>query len=359
MLLSHLRHPLRAVAAASVIVSLAQLSASGQGAALGQFEGHGDIGAPKIAGSAVYNAVSQEYSLSAGGVNMWAQRDEFHFVWKRMTGDFILQARVELIGKGVDPHRKAGLMVRPSQDADAPYVDGVVHGDGLTSLQFRRTKGAITEQVESPVKGADVIQLERKGQTYIFSAAKFGDPFTTSQVSDVSLGDDVLVGLALCSHNGDVTERAIFKDVRLVRPMKDGFMPYAEYIGSVLEILDVPSGRKQVIYRSEQPFEAPNWTTDGSALIYNTSGRVEGRGRLHRFDLADAPADAHRHRHQQSQQQRPRALVRRHDARHQRPEHPGHRLDHLHACPSAAGRPSASRSSRRRTSTAGRRTGSR
>ena len=131
MLLSHLGQPLRAVAAVSVIVSLAHLSASGQGAALGQFEGHGDIGAPKIAGTAVYNAVSQEYSLSAGGVNMWAQKDEFHFVWKRMTGDFILQARVELVGKGVDPHRKVGLMVRPSQDADAPYVDGVVHGDGL------------------------------------------------------------------------------------------------------------------------------------------------------------------------------------------------------------------------------------
>ena len=205
---------------------LASLSASGQGAPIGQFDGHGDVGAPKIAGSAAYNAVSQEYSLSAGGVNMWAQKDEFQFVWKRMTGDFILQARIELVGKGVDPHRKAGLMVRPSQDADAPYVDGVVHGDGLTSLQFRRTKGAITEQVESAAKGADVIQIERKGQTYIFSAAKFGEPFTTSEISNVSLGDEVLVGLALCSHNADVTERAIFKDVRLVRPVKDGFVPY-------------------------------------------------------------------------------------------------------------------------------------
>ena len=161
---------------------LASLSASGQSPPVGQFDGHGDVGAPKIAGSAAYNAVSQEYSLSAGGVNMWAQKDEFQFVWKRMTGDFILQARIELVGKGVDPHRKAGLMVRPSQDADAPYVDGVVHGDGLTSLQFRRTKGAITEQVESPVKGADVVQIERKGQTYIFSAAKFGEPFTTSEI---------------------------------------------------------------------------------------------------------------------------------------------------------------------------------
>jgi Tol biopolymer transport system component len=260
---------------------------SGRQAGVGEFEGHGDIGAPKIAGSASYDAAQQQYALSAGGVNMWAQKDEFHFVWKRLSGDFIIQARVELLGKGVDPHRKVGLMIRPTQDADAPYVDGMVHGDGLTSLQFRRTKGAITEQVESAVKGADVIQIERKGQRYIFSAARFGDPFTESEVSDVMLGDEVLVGLALCSHNGDVTERALFKDVRIVRPAKDGFVPYRDYIGSVLEILDVASGRKQVLHRSERPFEAPNWTLDGKALIFNTSGRdPDWRGRLHRFDLA-------------------------------------------------------------------------
>ena len=277
---------LRAFAALTTVAVLGQISASGQGAALGEFDGRGDIGGPKIAGSATYDAKTQEYALSAAGVNMWAQKDEFHFVWKRMTGDFIIQARVELLGKGVDPHRKVGLMVRPTQDADAPYVDGVVHGDGLTSLQFRRTKGAITEQVESTVKGADVIQIERKGQTYIFSAAKFGDPFTTSEVADVSLGDEVLVGLALCSHNPDVTERALFKDVRFTKPAKDGFVPYRDYLGSVLEILDVQTGRREAIYRSEEPFEAPNWTRDGAALIYNTSGRVEGRGRLFRFDLA-------------------------------------------------------------------------
>ena len=206
----------------------------GQGARLGPFDGHGDVGSPKIAGSATYNAVSQEYALAAGGVNMWAQRDEFHFVWKRTTGDFILQARVQLLGQGVDPHRKAGWMVRPSQDADAPYVDGVIHGDGLTSLQFRRAKGAVTEQTELSVKAPDVIQLERKGGTYIFSAARYGDPFTVVQIADVSLGDEVLAGLVLCSHNADVTERALFRDVRITRPAKDTFVPYRDFIGSVL-----------------------------------------------------------------------------------------------------------------------------
>ena len=268
------QHSLPSVWRATVLIGAASIVAIiAQSPPVGDFDAHGDVGAPKIAGSAAYNPVSQDYTLTAGGTNMWAERDEFHFVWKRMTGDFILQTRVELIGKGVDPHRKAGLIVRAGLDADAPYADAVVHGDGLTSLQFRRTKGAITEESRPAIKGADVLQLERKGTTFTFSSAKFGEPFVTTEVKDLNLGDEVLVGLALCSHNPAVVERAIFSNVRIIRPAKDGFVPYRDYIGSVLELLDVQSGRRQVIHRAEQPFEAPNWTPDGSALIFNGSGR--------------------------------------------------------------------------------------
>ena len=283
------REAARLVPLVLVVAALAAVggrAVAGQAGRVGEFDGHGDVGSPKLPGTAAYNGASQEYSLAAAGANMWAERDEFHFAWKRLSGDFILQARVQLVGKGVNAHRKAGLMVRATQDADSPYVDGVVHGDGLTSLQFRRTKGAVTEERQAAVKGADVIQLERKGSTYTLSAAKFGDPFTVTEIADVALGDEVLAGLVLCSHDAAVTERAVFSDVRFTRPAKDGFVPYRDYIGSVLEILDVQTGRRQIVYRSEQPFEAPNWTPDGAALIYNTSGRTEARGRLHRFDLA-------------------------------------------------------------------------
>jgi Tol biopolymer transport system component len=280
------RKPLLLTLVAGLVLAVPSAPVSGQGAPLGIFEGHGDVGNPAIAGSATYNGATQEYHLSAAGVNMWAQRDEFQFVWKKMSGDFILQARVEFLGTGVDPHRKAGVIVRPTMDADAPYVDGMLHGDGLTSLQFRRTRGAITEQIESAAKGSDVVQIERKGNAYIMSVAKFGEPFTVSQVADIALGDEVYVGLALCSHNAAVVERAIFRDVRLTRPAAENFRPYRDYIGSVLELLDVETGRRQVIYRNDQPFEAPNWTNDGSALIFNTSGSdPDWRGRLHRFDL--------------------------------------------------------------------------
>jgi Tol biopolymer transport system component len=84
-----------------------------------------------------------------------------------------------------------------------------------------------------------------------------------------------------------VVETGIFRDVRVIRPAREGFVPYRDYIGSTLEILDVATGRRQVVHRSAQPFEAPNWTKDGGSLVYNGSGgaSAEGRGRLFRFDL--------------------------------------------------------------------------
>jgi TolB protein len=267
---------------------------------IGEFEGQTDVGSPAIPGSATYNAVSQEYALSAAGVNMWGPRDELRFVWKRLEGDFILRARVAFVGAGVDPHRKAGVIVRQSLEADAPYADSVVHGDGLVSLQYRRTKGAETEEVRPPVTGADVLQLERRGRTLVLSAARFGDIFTTSEVKDLDLGDAVYVGLFLCSHNPEVVERATFRDVRLVRPAPEGFVPYRDYIGSRLEILEVATGIRHVVHASAgEPFEAPNWTPDGAALIFNVSGRSENRGRLYRFDLATrkaSPIDTGTHR---------------------------------------------------------------
>src|SRR6266478_8763398 len=214
------------------------------------------------------------------GANMWFDHDEFHFVWKRMKGDFILTTRAQFIGEGVEQHRKIGWIVRSSLDSDSAHVNAAVHGDGLTSLQFRRGKGAITEEVRSPLKGADIIQLERKGDTYTMSAARFGAAFVTQQVSDLTLGNEVYAGLYVCSHNKNVVEEAVFRDVQITVPARKDFVPYRDYIGSNLEILDVESGNRKIIYRSPDSIQAPNWTPDGKALIYNSGGR------LYRFDLA-------------------------------------------------------------------------
>jgi hypothetical protein len=74
-------------------------------------------------------------------------------------------------------------MVRGSQNGQAACVDGTVHGDGLTSLQFRRTLGADTEEIKAAITGADVIQLARQGTTFTLSVARYGEPFVTSTLA--------------------------------------------------------------------------------------------------------------------------------------------------------------------------------
>lgn len=246
---------------------------------LGAFADQTDIGNPLRPGVATYDPERQEYTIEGAGTNMWAGRDEFHLVWRRLKGNFILTGKVGFVGNGVEAHRKLGWIVRSSLDADSPHAASVVHGDGLTSLQFRRATGAATEELISKIKAADVLQLERKGNTYIMSGARFGEAFTSEQVS-LDLGDEIYVGLFVCSHNKDVTEKARFSNIRITVPAKDDFAPYRDYIGSNLEVMDVATGDRKVVYTAHDSFQAPNWTKDGKALIYNRNGR------LYRFDLA-------------------------------------------------------------------------
>jgi TolB protein len=247
---------------------------------LGLFSQQTDVGSPVKRGNASYDAKTQTYIVNSGGVNIWGERDEFHYVYKKIKGNFILRLRGRLIGQGVDPHRKFGWMVRSSLDANSAHVNGVVHGDGLTSLQYRRTTGAQTEEIKSKLNHADIIQLERKGNKYILSVAKDGDIFVTSELEELALGDEVYVGLFACAHNKDVIEKANFDNVRIIIPAKENFVPYRDYIGSNLEIMDLATGNSKIIYRTPVSIQAPNWTRDGHALIYNS------KGLLYRFDLA-------------------------------------------------------------------------
>ena len=69
--------------------SLAQF----RGPAVGFFEGFTDIGSPPLKGSVLYSEPGQEYRISGSGENIWFGEDSFSFLWKKMEGDFIIQAQ--------------------------------------------------------------------------------------------------------------------------------------------------------------------------------------------------------------------------------------------------------------------------
>jgi tricorn protease-like protein len=246
---------------------------------VGIFSNHADVGVVVHPGSAKYDEASQQYELSGAGTNVWLKKDEFQYAWKKIKGNFILHARGYLIGKGVEEHRKFGWMVRSTLDTNATMACATVHGDGLTSLQFRKEKDSAVAEVKSKISGPDVIQLERRGNTYIMSVAHWGEPFVTEQITDLNLGDEVYAGLFICSHNKDVVEKVNFDNVQIIIPTKEDFKPYTDYLGSNIESMDVTTGRRQILYTASVSLQAPNWTTDNKALIYNSGGL------MYRFDL--------------------------------------------------------------------------
>ncbi len=253
-------------------------SAQAQQYPLGIFDAQTEVGNVARKGNVSYNAKTQQYTIEGSGANIWATHDEFHFLYKKLRGDFILRTNAAFIGKGVEAHRKFGWMVRSTLDSNSTHVNAVVHGDGLTSLQYRKTVGGTTEEMKSTLTGAEVIQLERKGNTYIMSVAKNGDLFITEQI-DLDLGDEVYVGLFVCSHNPAVSETAVFHNVRIVSPAWATLVPYKDYLGSQLEILDMASATSTIIYQSSHSLQAPNWMHDGRSLLYNSDGL------LYKFNL--------------------------------------------------------------------------
>ena len=239
---------------------------------IGIFQQQTDIGNVQ-AGSATYNAQTQEYTVEGSGNNIWFNHDGFHYVCTQLKGDFILRCNASLIGKGVEMHRKLGWMVRSSLDSTSACASVAVHGDGLTSLQYRKNNADSMKEVRSKLTGADVIQLERRGSMYIMSVAHKGEIFTEDSVQ-LDLGDNVYAGLFVCSHNNSVKEKASFYNVRIVIPAWPTLVPYKDYLGSQMEVMDVETGRSKIIYQSPRSFQAPNYMPGGNSLLYNSDGLI-------------------------------------------------------------------------------------
>jgi len=267
--------------------------ATGQGTApVGMFEGHGDVGTVLHAGSVDYDAAKHTYTISGSGENMWSTADAFQFAWKKVSGDVALAADISFAGTGGNEHRKAVLMIRQSLDADSVYADVALHGNGLTSLQFRDEKGAVTREVQSNITGPKRLVIARRGDyVYMLLSGDGGELKPAGGWMRVPLHGPFYVGLGVCSHDKDVVEKAMFSDVELdntaasiphstlesiVDPAGlDKASTATSALYSALETIAIDSADRRVAYIAKGRFEAPNWMRDGSGFLFNRDGHIE------------------------------------------------------------------------------------
>ena len=193
---------MRAITGRLVAACLLYASVSAQNGNVGVFANAGDVGGPKIKGAAAFDPSNGEYRITGSGANMWAKEDQFHYAWKEMTGNFTVTTTLRFLGQG-NEHRKAGIVVRQSLDADATYADVVVHGNGMPALQWRSRKGEDTNTFDLPIDGPGTftIKLVRTGvKIYMYVGRNGADPKEIVH-TEVTFQGPVRVGLAVCSHD--------------------------------------------------------------------------------------------------------------------------------------------------------------
>ncbi len=238
----------------------------------GEFAPGVDVGKVELPGRTEVLADKAGYRVAGSGDNIWAKTDAFQFAARQASGDLVFSMEIEWVGESKANHRKACAMVRQSLEADAPYADVAVHGDGLIALQYRKTKGGITFGVNTPIKAPATVKLERDGDVFTVSVAPKGKPFQPVGAVTLELTDPVYAGLAVCSHDAKQVETAICTNVVLKnRVPEKGETRVHE---ASLEIVNVETGERKIVYRARAPFQAPNLSPDGKTLFINQKNRM-------------------------------------------------------------------------------------
>lgn len=254
-------------------------SASAQSAApLGTFTSQSDVGAVSAAGTASFDEKTGAYSISSAGGDLWAAEDDFHFVWKKASGDLAITAEIKVAQNDAAAHplRKAFLMVRESLDTDAKYVDAAVHGNGETAIQYRRAKGDSTQDIAFNIGAPQRIRLEKRGDTFTLFLSMHGEPLHQSGAAiKVPFTGEFYVGLGVCAHDAHKAQSATFSNVNVAALQPRATTAKKVWYSSLLTVNIDPNARGAWLARTaRERMEAPNWTRDGKTLVYNANGRM-------------------------------------------------------------------------------------
>lgn len=266
----------------AIVIIFASICSTARADDFGLFTDQSDVGKPSTLGpgSLSFNSGKKVYTITGGGENVWAAADHFHYVYKKLTGDITLSATIDFVGTKPesgkpDDHRKACLMIRQSLDSDAVYADAAAHGSGLTSLQWRDAKGAVTHEVQSDVVGPKRLLIEKRGNVVSMSIASGDEALHPAGGSaKIEFAGDFYIGLGVSAHNAGRLETVAFSDVELTPPAP---LTGRTTLISTLQTINIQSKDRRVAYVVTQPgrIEAPNWFPDNSNTLYfNTNGKL-------------------------------------------------------------------------------------
>lgn len=191
---------------------------------IGIFEGQSDVGGALVPGSASYEASTRQYTINSAGYNIWYQRDEFRFLWKKMSGDFSIAADGSFpVPKTPEYDRKIVLIARQDLDDDAKEIMTGEHATGMVHLAERAEKGRMIEDLQYRIGGTllpDVrprrIGLQKRGDSFALLISVTGEPLHQfGPPIHLHLDGPFYVGIGFCSHLPATVDTGVFTNVAL------------------------------------------------------------------------------------------------------------------------------------------------
>jgi TolB protein len=239
---------------------------------VGQFADHADIGGPKLAGAASFDAATGTYRVSGGGQNMWADHDAFQFAWKKMSGDVVAQADLDFLSPAPAAtalgyiHRKGGIILRQDLDPDSAYVDVLRMGNHQLSLQYREVKGGPTRLIWIDTDRQQTVKLEKIGDyAYLSVPGPDGKLRRAGGSFKLRITGTYYIGLGVCAHDDGARETMAFRNVSIApltaRPARASV--------STLQTMQVSTVAEQTaLHRLPGRIEVAGWSTDSKSILY-------------------------------------------------------------------------------------------
>ena len=200
---------------------------------MGIFEGQSDVGSAVVPGSSSYDAAKGAYTIVSAGYNVWYGRDEFRYLWKKMSGDVSLAADIAYPDPNGYGDRKAVLVIRQSLDDDSPEALVALHGAGMVHIARRPAKGARVVDMEYRIGSrgdlpggkspdslvtavAQRIGIEKHGDDFQLYVSVAGEPMHAfGPPMHLHIDGPFYVGIGFCSHLPDKTDTAVLSHVVL------------------------------------------------------------------------------------------------------------------------------------------------
>ena len=172
-----------------------------------------DIGEPTARGRATHEKGT--FRVSGAGTDIWNSQDQFHYVYRPVTGDMDVRVRVAGI-QHVHAESKAGVMIRESLDPDSRHAMALVSAGKGARFQRRVNAGADSKQTGGGSKGAPAwVRLVRAGTTIEAFRSSDGESWSSIGSDVIPMAETVYVGLAVTSRLTGTLADGVFDNLSI------------------------------------------------------------------------------------------------------------------------------------------------